>query len=421
MEITRNESIQKNEELKEIEQMFHDSIDNSYNQLSEYYLKKNKITKENKDYLNISFLYDIVTKGLMNSLNNDINEEEKLFFLKRTKKILLNDKNLLTINNIQSLVSLEELYTQRNLITDITIVSNLSNLIILNSHSNYIKTIPNLQGLINLRLLNLSDNFISDFDIYNIPSQIEFIYFYDNPFFSNISFIEYRYLLCKKFEKLKRVDGLNISYKETLLYYNSTDFIKINLKNPEVQLIIKFYERVKSERENYLKLNQSYLNIESLQQENSAINEDDDEFSKLNSTALSFFRERCEVRKDDYNTQHKERLEDMKNKLNTIKNRFEIKMNAFVSTEHFNTINQRLIDIVDKNNKLDEIERMLNQIEVNSLSNKNHIIAEVDNETDSEKEQQSKVSAENNDKKYKHNDLFSDSDEDFEISLNKNN
>lgn len=170
------------------------------------------------------------------------NEKEKTDFVINTNKLYLNDRGIDEINNLVIYEKLEELYLQRNYITVIENLEYSNNLEILSLHFNNIKEIKGISHLSNLKILDLSENFIINFDIQNIPKNVEFLYLYENPFFKDLDLIKYRYDCVNYFTNIVILDSLQVTDRERLVFYGRQKYRKDLFERTIGKLIKIHYE-----------------------------------------------------------------------------------------------------------------------------------------------------------------------------------
>ena len=131
---------------------------------------------------------------------------------------------------------------------------NLLNLQVLNLSFNNITKIENISHLNNLRIIDLSNNLLEEFEYELIPRKnMIYLYMYYNPFFKKINFFEYRSIIIINFEKIERIDKLQINDRERLLLID-----KSNLK---YENRLKSLEYIKKHYENYNKNSQDIFNM----------------------------------------------------------------------------------------------------------------------------------------------------------------
>ena len=104
-----------------------------------------------------------VNDELVNS--NDISNLSPLSNLTNLEILDLNSNSISDISALSNLTNLDRLYLRENSISDISALSNLTNLTILNLNSNSISDISILSNLTNLTGLGLNSNSISDISI----------------------------------------------------------------------------------------------------------------------------------------------------------------------------------------------------------------------------------------------------------------
>ena len=179
--------------------------------MSDCYKFKKEDNEEIKSIANVirekKILDNKIIMDSFESFNFKDNDEKKEFMM-TTTKLFLNDRKIEEINNLVIYEKLEEIYLQRNLITKIENLEFSKNLIILSLHYNGITEIIGLKHLKNLKILDLSENSILKFGLDEIPSSLEFLYLYFNPFFIDFDLIKYRYDCINRFKDLIILDSL---------------------------------------------------------------------------------------------------------------------------------------------------------------------------------------------------------------------
>ena len=405
-------------DIDTIEQLFKDDINSNYNNLLEYIKQKNKkkqdeITTIGEDITStINYLYKIITNNIDISIDNNTSEniqlediDKKKFYLKRIKKLLLNDKRLLNIIKVDCICpNIEELYLQRNVLKDIEFCTNMNNLIVLSAHSNFIKNIPNLNSLNSLVLINISDNLIEHLIYENLPKSIEIFYFYDNIYFNDISIIEYRYNTIKFLKNIKILDKLKVDYNELILYNSCESYEAVNKllvkninKNKSLEYVTNHYNNIDNSVQNYLKNNEntnSNLNTNISENVNSTktiiynnkldILNDNEYllYIKEKEKLKQIFKERLTNRVNDYKNNKQKRSIILKNKLNKIKDLLNSKINNMFSTERYQEINERFKKVIEHDKNMSIIEKALENIK--SRKNSIQSIKEVDEDNSSE-------------------------------------
>lgn len=124
----------------------------------------------------------------------------------------------------------------------------------LNLGFNNISKIENISHLTNLQILDLSNNLIKEFKIEFLPKEnLIYLYMYYNPFFNNIKLLEYRSEIITNFEKIERIDRLDIKDRERLILID-----KSNLKYPNR---LKSLDFIQKHYDNYNKKTNEIFNI----------------------------------------------------------------------------------------------------------------------------------------------------------------
>ena len=226
----------------------------SINELYKY--KPEEITLNKKIILDSIILYNTISTnyGEKNIDITHLSKSQQEKALSEIELLLLNGKKIVHINELDNFVNLKELYLNQNFITEIKGLDNLINLQVLNLSFNNIKKIENISHLNNLRIIDLSNNLLEEFEYELIPREnIIYLYMYYNPFFKKINFFEYRSIIIINFEKIERIDKLQINDRERLLLID-----KSNLK---YENRLKSLEYIKKHYENYNKNSQDIFNM----------------------------------------------------------------------------------------------------------------------------------------------------------------
>ena len=221
-----------------------------------YKYKPEEITLNKKIILDSIILYNTISTnyGEKNLDISHLSKTQQEKALKEAEILLLNGKKIVHINELDIFVNLKELYLNQNFITEIKGLDNLINLQVLNLSFNNIKKIENISHLNNLRIIDLSNNLLEEFEYELIPKEnIIYLYMYYNPFFKKINFFEYRSIIIINFEKIERIDKLQINDRERLLLID-----KSNLK---YENRLKSLEYIKKHYENYNKNSQDIFNM----------------------------------------------------------------------------------------------------------------------------------------------------------------
>ena len=221
-----------------------------------YKYKPEEITLNKKIILDSIILYNTISTnyGEKNIDITHLSKSQQEKALSEIELLLLNGKKIVHINELDNFVNLKELYLNQNFITEIKGLDNLINLQVLNLSFNNIKKIENISHLNNLRIIDLSNNLLEEFEYELIPREnIIYLYMYYNPFFKKINFFEYRSIIIMNFEKIERIDKLQINDRERLLLID-----KSNLK---YENRLKSLEYIKKHYENYNKNSQDIFNM----------------------------------------------------------------------------------------------------------------------------------------------------------------
>jgi hypothetical protein len=174
--------------------------------------------------------------------------DAQLIYTINIEEILLSDKKLLRIENLDIFQKLKELHLQRNYIETIEGLIYNINLQVLNLNNNYIKKISGIKQLINLKILNLGDNIITTLDLEEIPEGVVYLYLFDNLFFDKLDIFKYRFECIRKFKGLERLDGLTISEKERRLLTDVKDIEKNLMVQRQLDYLKKYYTGLKVDR-----------------------------------------------------------------------------------------------------------------------------------------------------------------------------
>ncbi len=168
-------------------------------------------------------------------------QEQQDKALLETDIFLLNGKKISHIDALDKYINLKELYLNQNYITEIKGLDNLLNLQVLNLSFNNISKIENIKHLSNLEILDISNNLINEFNIELLPNQkLIYLYTYYNPFFKKMKILEYRSDIINGFEKIERIDKLDISDRERLILIDKSN-LKFNNRLKSLDYIQKHY------------------------------------------------------------------------------------------------------------------------------------------------------------------------------------
>ena len=185
---------------------------------------------------------------------NHLAQEQQDKILLQTEIFLLNGKKISHIDALDKYINLKELYLNQNYITEMKGLENLKSLEVLNLGFNNISKIENISHLTNLQILDLSNNLIKEFKIEFLPKEnLIYLYMYYNPFFNNIKLLEYRSEIITNFEKIERIDRLDIKDRERLILID-----KSNLKYPNR---LKSLDFIQKHYDNYNKKTNEIFNI----------------------------------------------------------------------------------------------------------------------------------------------------------------
>ena len=222
--------------------------------ISEY--KPEEITLSKKIIIDSIVLYNTISTNYgdkkldITRLAQD--QQDKV--LLETELFLLNGKNIYHIDALDKYINLKELYLNQNFITEIKGLDNLLNLQVLNLSFNNISKIENIRHLKNLEILDLSNNLIKEFNTEVLPKeQLIYLYMYYNPFFKNMKLLEYRSDVIINFEKIERIDKLDITDRERLLLIDKSN-LKYNNR-------LKSLDYIQNHYDDYNKKNQDIFNI----------------------------------------------------------------------------------------------------------------------------------------------------------------
>ena len=235
---TNREKIQNEIDINSI----NENENNLAKQISEY--KPEEITLNKKIIIDSITLYNTISTNYgdkkidITRLAQD--QQDKALF--ETEIFLLNGKKLSHIDALDKYTNLKELYLNQNYISEIKGLDNLLNLQVLNLSFNNISKIENIKHLSNLEVLDLSNNLIKEFNIELLPKQnLLYLYTYYNPFFKEVKILEYRSKIIINFEKIERIDKLDISDRERLLLIDSSN-LKYNNRLKSLDYIQKHYD-----------------------------------------------------------------------------------------------------------------------------------------------------------------------------------
>ena len=223
-------------------------------QIGEY--KPEEITLNKKIIIDSIALYNTISTNYGDK-KLDINrlaqgEQEKA--LLETEIFLLNGKRISHIDELDKYINLKELYLNQNYITEIKGLDNLLNLQVLNLSFNNISKIENFDHLINLEILDISNNLIKTFKVELLPKKnLIYLYTYYNPFFNDIKILNYRSQIIINFEKIERIDKLDITDRERLLLIDESN-LKYNNR-------LKSLDYIQDHYNNYNKKSQDIFNL----------------------------------------------------------------------------------------------------------------------------------------------------------------
>ena len=235
---------------------------NSINESSDLLAQKISEYKPEEITLNKKLIIDSIT--LYNTISTNYGEkkiditrlaqDQQEKALLETELLLLNGKKISHIDALDKYVNLKELYLNQNYITEIKGLDNLINLQVLNLSFNNISKIENIKHLSNLEILDISNNLIKDFNIELLPKEnLLYLYTYYNPFFKNKKILEYRSDIIINFEKIERIDKLDINDRERLLLIDKSN-LKFNNR-------LKSLDYIQNHYDNYNKKSQDIFNI----------------------------------------------------------------------------------------------------------------------------------------------------------------
>ena len=222
--------------------------------ISEY--KPEEITLNKKIIIDSIVLYNTISTNYGDKKLDitRLSQDQQDKALLETELFLLNGKKLSHIDALDKYVNLKELYLNQNYITEIKGLDNLKNLQVLNLAFNNISKIENIKHLSNLEILDISNNLIKEFKIELLPNEnLIYLYTYYNPFFKNIKILEYRSDIIINFNKIERIDKLDINDRERLILID-----KSNLKFPNR---LKSLDFIQKHYDNYNKRSQDIFNI----------------------------------------------------------------------------------------------------------------------------------------------------------------
>mgnify|MGYP003571375366 CR=1 FL=1 len=223
-------------------------------QISEY--QPEEITLSKKLIIDSITLYNTISTNYGDK-KLDINhlaQKQQDKILLETEIFLLNGKKISHIDALDKYINLKELYLNQNYITEMKGLENLKSLEVLNLGFNNISKIENISHLSNLQILDLSNNLIKEFKIEFLPKKnLIYLYMYYNPFFNNVKLLEYRSEIIANFEKIERIDRLDIKDRERLILID-----KSNLKYPNR---LKSLDFIQKHYDNYNKKTNEIFNI----------------------------------------------------------------------------------------------------------------------------------------------------------------
>ena len=203
----------------------------SEDRLNQY--KPEEITLNQKIILDSITLYNTISTNYgekkLDITRLSKSQQEKALI--ETELLLLKSKKIVHISSLDKYINLKELYLNQNYINEIKGLDNLKNLQVLNLSYNNIKKIENIIHLNQLQILDLSNNLIEDFDINLIPK-------YD-----------YRSLIIINFNKIERIDKLQITDRERLLLIDETNLKYENRLKSLEYIIIHYKEYNKNKQD----------------------------------------------------------------------------------------------------------------------------------------------------------------------------
>ncbi len=213
----------------------------SEDKLNQY--KPEEITLNQKIILDSITLYNTISTNYgekkLDITRLSKSQQEKALI--ETELLLLNGKKIVHISSLDKYINLKELYLNQNFITEIKGLDNLLNLQVLNLSFNNISKIENIKHLSNLEILDISNNLINEFNIELLPNQkLIYLYTYYNPFFKKMKILEYRSDIINGFEKIERIDKLDISDRERLILIDKSN-LKFNNRLKSLDYIQKHY------------------------------------------------------------------------------------------------------------------------------------------------------------------------------------
>lgn len=294
------------------------------------------------------------------------NDDERFKKLINSKIIILSDKRITKIDNLQIYESLEELYLQRNFIKKIENLDYLKNLQILNLNNNYIRKLNDISFLKNLLILNLSDNLIENFDTKFFPDSLVYLYLFDNLFYDSFHILSFRSKCIKYFPDIIRIDSLDILENERFLllgYSKKTN----SLIEQKLKYIKEHYDYMKNERK---KIVQEYTDSK----------ESNNEESFYITTNLKnekiFLIEKSKDRSKDIENSFSERIKEIKAKLDKVKNKFDNYSVDFEKDERMIKIKEKIRQGMKYDYKMQVVEKKLSENDIDvkdtSISERNN-------------------------------------------------
>ena len=233
---------------------FNENENDLAKKISEY--KPEEITINKKLIIDSLNLYNTISTNYGDKKLDitRLSQEQQEKALLEMNLLLLNGKRISHIDALDKYINLKELYLNQNYITEIKGLDNLINLQVLNLSYNNITKIENIKHLINLQILDISNNAIKQLEIELIPKQnLLYLYTYYNPFFKNMKILEYRSDIIINFEKVERIDKLDITDRERLLLIDKSN-LKYSNRLKSLDYIQKHYDE-------YNKKSQDIFNI----------------------------------------------------------------------------------------------------------------------------------------------------------------
>jgi hypothetical protein len=298
-------------------------------------------------------------------------ENQKMKELINTDILVLCDRKLIKIANLEIYENLQELHLERNFIKVIENFTYLKKLEILNLNNNYIKELKNISHLENLQSLDIGDNLIEEFSVNEIPKNIIILNLFDNLFYDKTPVFNFRSCCIRNLPKLESLDFLPISIRERLILSDEKN-LQSKKKNYEKQLsnIKSHYELVRNDRrtfvENYYK-NMKKMNFPSFSINNSETNKTETTVSTTNNStnkrSLEDIKNNLKSRVTKFEEMSKQRFKGLDEKLSEVRTNFHNHINNYDKTENVERVREKIRNAVKYDIKMQLAEEKLKEVE----------------------------------------------------------